>query len=91
MAIEKYRPSNATEGHGFIGHWCGNCARAETCMIPYRTMAFDVEDPDYPVEWQRASTGPVCTSFVHAGDPIPEPRCPNTLEMFPEPETSPHG
>lgn len=100
--VEKYRPSNGTEGDGFIGHWCGNCARSGLpgkpddaghelmgCSITGRTMAYDIDDPEYPSEWQRTASGAICTAFVHEGDPIPEPRCPNTLEMFPEPETAP--
>lgn len=98
IPVSKYRPSNGTEGIAFIENWCGNCARSggpgkpdDTgselmgCSITGRTMAFDIEEPEYPTEWQRTDDGPTCTAFVHIGDAVPPPRCPNTLDMFAAP------
>lgn len=52
---EKYRPSNGTEGDIFRADWCDKCAKDANgdCLILARTMAFDVDDEKYPVEWRR--------------------------------------
>jgi len=81
---EKFRPSNGTEGEVFIGHWCCNCQRDvdEGCPILGATFSFDIDHPDYPKEWVRDETGPKCTAFVELGEPLPTPRCENTIDMF---------
>jgi hypothetical protein len=97
-AGQKYRPSNGTEGEIFMGCWCCQCARDkamsegcvfdecddnERCDIIANTMAFNVEDDEYPKEWTYGQDGqPCCTAFVPAGDPIPLPRCTATPDMF---------
>lgn len=99
-AGEKYRPSNGTEGDFFHDNWCRQCARDkamrdgvdvfdcddnELCEIIRLTFAHDVDDPEYPKEWQYGKDGqPCCTAFVPAGEPIPEPRCEKTMDMFGE-------
>lgn len=60
--MDKYRPSNATEGDGFISHWCGSCQRTGVCPIVMATMELDVDDEDYPAEWVRGDNGPCCTA-----------------------------
>ncbi|WP_424682949.1 hypothetical protein [Frateuria sp. YIM B11624] len=80
-----YRPSNGTEGAGFIDHWCGNCARDadENCPILARTFQLDVTDPEYPAEWCYGDAGvPQCTAFVPDGEPVPPARCERTIDMF---------
>lgn len=81
-----YRPSNGTEGEGFIGQWCCTCERDndESCDILARTFAFDIADPEYPREWLIGKAGPECTAWIPLGEPVPPPRCPATLEMFGE-------
>ena len=97
-AGDKYRPSNGTEGECFFAAWCRNCQRDkamregvdieecddnERCDIIANTFAYDVEDQEYPVEWQYGKDGqPRCTAFVPAGDPIPTPRCAHTQDLF---------
>ena len=97
-AGEKYRPSNGTEGECFFAAWCFNCQRDkamregvdidecddnERCDIIANIFCYDVEDPEYPVEWQYGKDGqPCCTAFVPAGDPVPAPRCEHTLDLF---------
>lgn len=76
-----YRPSNDTEGMMFMEHWCDRCARdAATrngkpehgCPILAATLAFDVDDPDYPNAWIRQANDTEwpgtarCTEFVPA-------------------------
>lgn len=70
---QKYRPSNGTEGCMFMEAWCEQCQKdtyQETpadfgCEILARTMAFDINDEEYPAEWQYSSDGqPICTAFV---------------------------
>ena len=95
MNPEKYRPSNGTEGEGFISAWCGKCERSGGpgkpcdagheligCSIVGRTMAFDIEDTEYPVEWVLGKDGPECTAFVPLGDALPVPRCVMTSDIF---------
>ena len=95
---QKYRPSNGTEGEIFIENWCSQCARDramreganidecdddEVCEIIARTFAHDVEDEQYPTEWQFDEHGqPCCKAFIPAGSVTPEPRCERTWEMF---------
>jgi len=83
-AGEKYRPSNGTEGDLFIGAWCHQCQYI-ACPIVGLTMAYSVEDDEYPEEWQYAHDGqPCCTAFVDAveSEPVPPTRCPLTVDMF---------
>lgn len=68
-----YRPSNGSEGDGFMAEWCANCTKdhgaldGEGCPIIARTMAYSVSDPDYPKDWTHDESGnPVCTSFERA-------------------------
>lgn len=80
-----YRPSNSTEGHGFIAAWCNACARDNggRCPILTRTMALAIDEPGYPTEWTFDEAGvPQCTAYVPAGDPLPPERCPFTIDMF---------
>jgi hypothetical protein len=101
-----YRPSNGTEGDGFIAHFCFNCERNrdEDCPILAATFAFDVDDPEYPKEWVQDESPeldpedglPVgagnarCTAFAPRGEPIRE-RCALTADMFPAPEAPTDG
>ena len=97
-AGEKYRPSNGTEGQLFLDAFCRRCQRdgamrsganvedcddEERCDLIGLTMVHDVEDHEYPIEWQYGKDGqPCCTAFIEAGQPIPEPRCTQTMELF---------
>lgn len=88
-AGEKYRPSNGTEGDCFFAAWCRNCQRdkamREGCDIIANTMCHDIEDEQYPQEWQIGADGqPCCTAFVPDGQPLPIPRCTMTQDMFGE-------
>lgn len=92
---EKYRPSNGTEGDCFQAAWCEKCERDREyqesnggkpgCEILARTMACDVDDPRYPIEWIVDADGPKCTAFILAGTDLPAPRCTKTPDMFEEP------
>lgn len=93
-AGEKYRPSNFTEGLLFMDAFCRRCQRGgldfdecdddnERCDLIGLTMRHPIEAPEYPTEWQYGKDGqPYCTAFVPAGQPIPEPRCTLTEELF---------
>lgn len=74
-APRKYRPSNGTEGHAFIDHWCGRCRRDTAfrsdpirgCPIVANALAYRFDEPDYPAEWQYGPDGrPRCTAFEAA-------------------------
>lgn len=85
--ILKYRPSSGTEGEWFFSRWCRRCERDrhedDRCEIIGMTMAHDVDEPEYPVEWQYgADETPCCTAFVPEGQPAPPDRCPHTVDMF---------
>lgn len=72
----KYRPSNGTEGCGFIETYCMNCIHEKylhdnscpdsgKCDILSRTMVFDINDKKYPEEWTYDETNrPICTAWV---------------------------
>ena len=95
-AGEKYRPSNGTEGQLFLDAFCRRCQRdaamrtgvgspsdEQRCEIIGLTMIHDTDEPEYPTAWQYGKDGqPCCTQFVEAGNPIPEPRCTHTQELF---------
>lgn len=97
-AGKKYRPNNGTEGECFFNAWCCKCQRDksmregidldecddnERCDIIANTFCYDVDEPEYPVEWQYGKDGqPCCTAFVPDGEPIPTPRCAHTPDLF---------
>lgn len=97
-AGKPFRPANGTEGEMFFDGYCRNCARDkamsegkavedcdddEKCDLIALSMAFDETDPRYPKAWVYGKDGqPTCTAFIPAGDPIPQPRCQNTIDMF---------
>lgn len=87
----QYTPSNGTEGHAFLESWCGQCQRDKSMR-----EGVDVDECDdnekceiiaasfrgEAVEWRDLGEREVCIAFVQAGERIPEPRCPNTIDMF---------
>ncbi len=93
-----YRPSNGTEGEGFIYSFCCQCAHSEHlqpgardtdpagCPILDLTFLHDVDDPEYPKQWIQDESGPRCTAFVPEGQPLATPRCTQTEDMFGAPE-----
>ena len=60
-----YRPSNGTEGAGFMECFCVRCwwDRNGSCGILANTLCYEVDDPLYPKEWIRDEGGPRCTQF----------------------------
>lgn len=66
LAGEKYQPSNENEGYKFLNAYCKNCAYKSDCTIVEVTMAFDVDDDEYPKEWIYGNDGqPQCTAFTN--------------------------
>lgn len=99
MSTEKYRPSCNDEADGFFISWCQQCARDkamregisvdecdanERCDLIANAFMCDIEDPLYPVEWIYKDGRPTCTAFIPAGEKVPERRCAQTIDMFPE-------
>ncbi|MCL2076324.1 MAG: hypothetical protein FWH15_07810 [Betaproteobacteria bacterium] len=88
--IEKYRPSNGTEGSNFMEHWCFRCQcdkpeDEEHCPILGKTLFLSLDDPKYPVEWRFDQFGiPCCTAFILEGNALPPPRCASTGDLFAE-------
>lgn len=73
----KYRPSNGTEGEGFMEEHCHQCLHErwthrqkedrdeDKCPIIFLAMSYGVNDPEYPREWTYDTKGqPMCTKFV---------------------------
>ncbi|WP_142850994.1 hypothetical protein [Telmatospirillum sp. J64-1] len=90
QAGQKYRPSNGTEGEIFLAAWCARCIheaahRADPdnedgCLIIAASFAFDIEDEEYPQEWQYGEDGqPKCTAFAATEKDY---RCPLTPDLF---------
>lgn len=93
-----YRPCNGMEGEVFFDHWCSQCARdramrdgdpveecddTQLCQIIADTFAYSEDDPRYPKEWVINDAGqPCCTAFIEAGQPVPEPHCEHTSDLF---------
>lgn len=88
-AGQPYRPSNGTEGEMFQKQHCHRCRHDqdedEPCEILTYSMACDLGDADYPVEWVYDRNGrPTCTAFhdVLSEEPAAVARCSQTLDMF---------
>lgn len=86
-----YMPANGTEGELFQDGWCAHCTRdaefrrqfdetgnpqVDGCEILAASMR-----GEQPKEWLHRKGEPICTAFTE--EPLGEPRCPHTLEMFP--------
>jgi len=85
MPVNKYRPSNSTEGDRFFSAFCKQCKKDlnNDCEIMGATMAFDIDDEGYPQEWQIGDDGqPTCTAWVDVEAEGVTPRCKNTVDMF---------
>lgn len=90
----QWTPSNATAGFAFLEGECRHCARdrsmrqgepVEECddgeVCPIIAASFRGE----AVEWRVMDDGAVkCLAYVPAGEPIPEPRCTHTTDLFGE-------
>ena len=63
----KFRPSNGVEGEIFHNNFCDRCEKLfgpVNCKIPLSTMAFDIDEPEYPKEWvYDGKSLPTCTAF----------------------------
>lgn len=85
-----YLPANGIEGHAFLNLWCCRCARDkamrddvdfgecddnELCGILNASFRGPV------AEWVKDESGPRCTAFVPAGEPVPVVDT-QTLELF---------
>ena len=78
--MKKYRPSNGTEGEGFMEIYCSRCRKdakfretqdgTDGCPIIAATMLYDVDDDRYPSEWVQDESGAGrCTAFVEGDEP----------------------
>jgi hypothetical protein len=71
--LDKYRPSNGTEGSALMGKYCDRCWHdrkaakdpEKGCKILLATMLWGIADPGYPDEWVTDGTwqGARCTKF----------------------------
>ena len=95
---KKYRPSNGTEGEMFCDDFCYHCIHCDPdpegkkqCEILLRSLCYDIDDPEYPIEWTyNEKDEPTCTNYVFwdwdkDGNPdnpkAPPPYDPNQLVM----------
>ncbi len=94
MDERKYRPSNGTEGDGFMSQHCYQCIHDNPhpdndpkCDILTASMCYDLKDPEYPKEWTYGKDGkPTCTKFKkwdwgNDGDPN-DPDNPKSPEPY---------
>lgn len=80
MGTISFRPSNAIEGEAFYSEWCEKCRREQggrQCSIYGRTLAMDIDNPEYPKEWVSDQDGrnAKCTAFSE-----PRPRARRVIE-----------
>lgn len=66
--MEKYRPSNGSEGCSFESVFCDRCKKENPapdvyCDIHTNALVCGIDEPDYPQEWQYKDGRPVCTAF----------------------------
>jgi hypothetical protein len=69
--MNKYKPSNGTEGMIFTDEYCMNCIHCDPnpegekqCDILLRTMCYDLNDKEYPEEWTyNEKEEPICTAW----------------------------
>lgn len=89
---EQWQPSNGTDGHSFLLNWCTDCARDKSMRQGEPVDECDDDElceiiaasfRGEAVEWRELADGKTqCIAFVPAGDAIPAPRCPFTLDLF---------
>jgi hypothetical protein len=78
-----YMPSNGSDFDLFYARWCERCANddpdGDACELIGCSMC-----GDQPAEWTWKDRAPHCSAFApyRGRQPLPEPRCPLTLEMF---------
>jgi len=69
LANKPYRPANGSEGDMFQEIFCKKCVFDDYdndlyCDILGNSMAFAVDDKEYPKEWVHDKNGyPICTKF----------------------------
>lgn len=68
--VRKFQPSNGTHGDIFMSEFCYRCVKfphdhdaKNQCRIVLDTMAFRIEDPEYPKQWCYVDGKPTCTAF----------------------------
>jgi hypothetical protein len=68
--IELFQPSSGTHGEIFMSEYCYQCIKfphdsdaKNQCQIVLATMAYDIQDPEYPKEWRYVDGQPTCTAF----------------------------
>ena len=88
---KKYQPSNATEGYAFIDWQCHGCVKNTDpdddggCPIIFKSMAYSVDDKEYPVEWiYDSNNNPKCTAYNDGTKPriSVAVRDDKTMDMF---------
>lgn len=68
--IRLFQPSNGTHGDCFMAGYCYKCVKwphdsdaKNQCSIALRSMAYTINDPQYPREWRYVEGEPTCTAF----------------------------
>ena len=81
---QPYRPANGTEGSDFENRWCMRCANDDYEGGVYCPILDVALNGGQPTEWIYENLRPKCAAFMpfDGMKPLPEPRCPNTMEMF---------
>lgn len=95
---DQFIPSSSDDGIYILTEFCQHCARDKAMR---EGADFDECDDDElceiiaasfrgeAVEWREMEDGAVkCIAFVPAGQPIPDPRCPHTADLFDQKATA---
>lgn len=97
-----YRPSNGSEGEGFMEEWCCHCKRDQEhqqdidsdpgCPIIADSMTYDLDHPKYPKAWHWKDGEPICNEFDDIENPearISDEEREANLNLFPTAEETP--
>jgi hypothetical protein len=78
VTTRSYRPSNGTEGIGFMERFCDRCEKdflyrktddgRDGCPIAAAAFLYGIDEPEYPKEWVEnegpwETADPRCTAF----------------------------
>lgn len=97
----RWVPSNGSEGDGVYSAMCARCIRERAvvnaedpneamadgkgCEIFSRTLAYPINHPLYPEEWNERDGERTCKAFeADTGQPNQLPRCTETPDLFGE-------
>lgn len=65
---KQFKPANNLKGQSFLEENCFKCAKYARCELCCCPCLYNVNDTEYPREWQIGKNGqPTCTAFKEKG------------------------